>query len=64
MVCAACAIPSHTKLSRQWPRPTAGIERLNDPVEMILNEAPTGLVSDNLQDFTTEHIMSYDRRGF
>nr|DAL77613.1 MAG TPA: hypothetical protein [Caudoviricetes sp.] len=31
---------------------------------MILNEAPTGLVSDNLQDFTTEHIMSYDRRGF
>ena len=39
-------IPSHTKLSRQWPRPTAGIERLIDPVEMILNEAPTGLVSD------------------
>lgn len=56
--------PLAEKLSWSFPRPTAGIERLNDPVEMDLNEAPGMMPSDTLQDSTTEHIMSYDRRGF
>jgi len=33
-------LPLIAKLSRKVPCPTAGIERLNDPVEMDLNEAP------------------------
>ena len=33
--------PLAEKLSWKVPRHTAGIERLNDPVEMGLNEAPT-----------------------
>ena len=46
------------------PRPTAGIEQIIDPVEMDLNEAPSVLLSDNLQDSTTEHMTSDSRRGF
>jgi hypothetical protein len=41
MVCAVCAIPSRLKVIVVLPRLTAGIEQLNDPVEMELNEAPT-----------------------
>ena len=41
MVRAAFAIPSRRKVIVVSPRLKAGIEQIIDPVEMILNEAPT-----------------------
>lgn len=40
--------PLIAKLSRFLPRPKVGKVPFNDPVEMRLNEATTGLVSDSL----------------